>query len=85
MVEVQRGQGFFVYRIVEVLIVDDILSLVYYPYGRCSGRVSRPQGGVGVLWNFGGDAIAAHDAVDSRQHGVQGKSLKHGREWGNRF
>jgi hypothetical protein len=84
MVEVQPGQGFFVYRFVEVLIVDDILSLVY-PYGRCSGRVSRPQGGVGVLLNSEGDVVAAHDAVDSRQHGVQGKSLKHGREWGNKF
>ena len=41
--------------------------------------------GVGVLWNSEGDVVAAHDAVDSRQHGVQGKSLKHGREWGNRF
>jgi hypothetical protein len=84
MVEVQRRQGFFVYRIVEVLIIDDILSLVY-PYGRCSGLVSRPQGGVGVLWNSEGDVVAAHDVVDSRQHGVQGKSLRHGREWGNRF
>jgi hypothetical protein len=71
---------------VEVVLVDDILSLVYSPMAGVPAGFQSLKGGVGVLWESERDVVASHDAVDSRQNGVQGnKSLKHDRESGNRF